>query len=95
MEQGQEKSNEMQASQLRQAGVMRRLFSRLRRLWCYKYTYWEECSSWTPGARWCGGGEFYEHEVTLLIPFWVRGYEAVADYYDRWCEEDWLYLDAA
>lgn len=94
MEAKQDISSE-EPGQLRQAGVMRRLFSLVRRSWCYKYTYWNECSSWTKGARCAGGGEYFEHEVTLLIPLWIRGEDAVAVYYDRWCEKDWLYLDAA
>lgn len=73
--------------------VLPHIYATIRQLWCYEYSFFEECSSLTPGARWCPGGEYYEHELILLIPLWIprSNEDLIEDYYDRYFEHEWLY----
>ena len=72
--------------------ILSNIFKHLRKLWCYKYIYFEECSSLTPGARWVSGGEYYEVEVKVLIPIWIREDDEIEEYYKKWSECNWLYV---
>ena len=69
------------------------LFMWLRMAWCYEHPYYAECSQWTPGREWNHGCEHFEVEMTLLIPFWVKGEEAIEAYREKYSHENWLYLD--